>query len=105
MDIKLATLLCTTGIIALTTIVFGIIGMIAFYKAQAGQAKSFGLLFRRGNFLRLATVIMVIIAVIFLGLLDIIKENGIIGILSGIAGYVLGGMDQSRKPDADGNIE
>ena len=99
MDIKMTTIVCITGIVCLTTLMFGGIGIVAFYRSKSGQAKSFGLLFRRGNFLRLSTVMMVVIAVVFLGLQDIIKENGIVGILSGVAGYVLGGMDQDRKPD------
>jgi polyferredoxin len=97
MDLKLIIVCCVTGIVVLTTVMFGVMGWIAFYRSEKGQARSFGLMFKRGNFLRIATVIMVVLVVLFLGLMDIIKENGIIGILSGIAGYVLGGLEHHKE--------
>ena len=100
MDLKLVIICCVTGIVVLATAAFGIMGCIAFARSEKGQARSFGLMFKRGNFLRVATVIMVVLAVLFLGLMDTIKENGIIGILSGIAGYVLGGLERTRE-DSD----
>ncbi len=96
MDMKLIIICCVTGIVVLVTLIFGVMGCIAFARTEKGSAKSFGLMFQRGNFLRIATVIMVVLAVLFLGLVDILKENGIISILSGIAGYVLGGLDRNK---------
>lgn len=101
MDLKPIIIYCVTGIVILATLAFGIMGCIAFCRTEKGSAKSFGLMFQRGNFLRIATVIMVVLAVLFLGLMDIIKENGIIGILSGIAGYVLGGLERTKAESVD----
>jgi len=97
MDIKLIVILSLTSIIIVALLAFGIVGNSAFKKTEKGAAKSFGMLFQRGNFLKLATVILVIVAVIFLALLDILKENGVIAILSGVAGYVLGGLEKNSS--------
>src|SRR5215510_453393 len=81
-----------TTIISLVVIAFGVVGGIAFSKVQAGAGKSFGLLFQRGNFTRVITVFGVIVAVIFLALSDRLTE-GAVAVLSGVAGFVLGGLD------------
>jgi Ca2+/Na+ antiporter len=99
MDMKLIIIFCVTGIVVLVTLIFGVMGCIAFARTEKGSAKSFGLMFQRGNFLRIATVIMIVLSVLFLSLMDILKENGIISLFSGIAGYVLGGLDRNK----DGN--
>jgi hypothetical protein len=82
-----------SAVISLGLIVFGIVGGIAFSKVQVGAGKSFGLLFQRGNFLRIITVFAVILAVVFLALLNKLNE-GAIAVLSGVAGFVLGGLDK-----------
>jgi hypothetical protein len=74
---------------------FTIVGSIAFYRSSAGQAKSFGLLFQRGNFLRLGTVVLVVLAVILLALAGKLTE-GAAAVLSGVAGYVLGGLERQQ---------
>jgi len=75
---------------------FAVIGGIAFSKVTKGAGKSFGLLFQRGNFLRIATVMFVVLAVIFLSLLGGLNE-GAVAVLSGVAGYVLGGLERGQK--------
>jgi large-conductance mechanosensitive channel len=85
-----------TAVFSLGLIVFGIVGGIAFSKVKVGAGKSFGLLFQRGNFLRIITVFAVIQAVIFLALLGKLNE-GAIAVLSGVAGFVLGGLDKSKE--------
>ena len=75
---------------------FAIIGGIAFSKVTKGAGKSFGLLFQRGNFLRIATVMFVVLAVIFLALLNALNE-GAVSVLSGVAGYVLGGLERGQE--------
>jgi hypothetical protein len=79
---------------------FTIVGSIAFYRANQGQAKSFSLLFERGNFLRLATAVLIIVATIFLAAIGKLNAEGVASILSGVAGYVLGGMDRQAKEQA-----
>lgn len=90
----------TIIIVCLAIIVFGIVAVIAFWRTKSGAAKSFGLLFQRGNFLRIATVILVIVATIFLAALGKIPENGAIAILSGVAGYVLGGLERGGTEES-----
>ena len=97
MDAKLIIIISITAIILVGIIVFGIVGYMAFKKTDKGGAKSFSMLFHRGNFLKIATVIFVAVATIFLALVDIIKENGVIAILSGVAGYVLGGLERGSS--------
>jgi hypothetical protein len=76
---------------------FTVVGGIAFHRSGSGQAKSFGLLFQRGNFLRLGTVVLVVLAVLVLALMDKLTE-GAAAVLSGVAGYVLGGLERLHVP-------
>ncbi len=78
-------------------------GSVVFYRTTQRGGKSFGMMLERGNFLRIATVILVVLAVLMLALFDIIGENSIIGILSGVVGYVLGGLDRDQKNINDTN--
>lgn len=86
---------------------FAIVGGIAFSKAQTGAGKSFGLLFIRGNFLRMATVVFCVFAVVVLAFAG--KLTGGAGaVISGIAGFVLGGITkdgsaQSGSSNDDSN--
>jgi hypothetical protein len=66
---------------------------VAFRSPREGAPKSLGLLFQRAGMLRLLTVVMVIFATVILQLLNALTE-GSVAILSGIAGYVLGGLDK-----------
>jgi hypothetical protein len=84
-------------VFALAMVGFTIVGGLAFYRASAGQAKSFGLLFERSNFLRLATAVLIIFATVLLAALNKLSSEAVAAILSGVAGYVLGGMDRSVK--------
>lgn len=47
--------------------------------------------------LQMVTVILIVIAAAFLALIHVIDSNGVVGILSGIAGYVLGGLQKEPK--------
>lgn len=98
--IKLA-IYALSSIFVVGFLAFTIVGGIAFSKTTKGAAKSFGLLFQRGNFLRIATVMFVVLAVIFLSLLGGLNE-GAVSVLSGVAGYVLGGLDRQQQ-DSDKN--
>ncbi len=86
-------------VISLATISFTIVGGIAFFRAGQGQAKSFGLMFERGNFLRMATAVLIILATILLAALGKLTAEGVASILSGVAGYVLGGMDKQQSKE------
>lgn len=68
-----------------------IVGSIAFWRAGAGQAKTFSLLLQRSQALQMATVILIILGACALRIVELISSEAIVSILSGIAGYVLGG--------------
>ncbi|MBK7357174.1 hypothetical protein [Propionivibrio sp.] len=87
-------------VLALAIMSFTIVGGIAFFRAGQGQAKSFGLMFERGNFLRLAAAVLIILATILLAALGKLTAEGVASILSGVAGYVLGGMDKQQQNQA-----
>ncbi len=106
MELKETIIWSISAIILLSITVFGVMGSIAFSKTGKGAAKSFGLMFQRGNFLRIATVVLIVVAVIFLAVTGFIKENGIVAILSGVAGYVLGGLEKDKpKPESNSDEE
>ncbi|MFZ3384696.1 MAG: hypothetical protein WA144_12290 [Candidatus Methanoperedens sp.] len=83
--------------ISILTVGFCIVGGIAFYNTQQGTAKTFSLLIQRANALRLITVFSIVMVSALLALTGIIDGNGVIAILSGIVGYVLGGIQRSKE--------
>lgn len=90
------------GCISVLAAAFTIVGSIAFWKATRGQAKTFSLLFERAEAVRISAVVLIIFAVVLLGIIGKIDSSGIIAILSGVAGYVLGGLDKGPKTSAGG---
>lgn len=92
-------------VIVAALLAFAIVGGIAFSKVQVGAGKSFGLLFIRGNFLRISTVVFCVFAVVVLAFAGKLSE-GAVAVLSGIAGFVLGGVgkdssEQSANKNGD----
>lgn len=73
---------------------FAIVGGIAFSKVERGAGKSFGLMSSRGNFLRIATVVFCVFAVVVLAFAGKLSE-GAVAVLSGISGFVLGGVSKN----------
>lgn len=102
--LELSTLgLCAFAILALG---FTSLGIAAFLKTK-NSASSFSRLFERLQILKMATVMLVILATTYLAMFGIIDSTGTVGIFSGVAGYVLGGMEKkaaentsSEPPDA-----
>jgi len=86
-----------TVVIVVALVAFAVVGGIAFQKIERGAGKSFGLMFSRGNFLRISTVVFCIFAVVVLAIAGKLTE-GAIAILSGIAGFVLGGVSKDGVP-------
>ena len=76
-----------------------IMGSIAFYRAPADKnpAYTFSQLFERAKTLQMMTIILIVVAATFLALCNVINSNGVVGILSGIAGYVLGGIPRESR--------
>ena len=102
MDLKVLVVICTTIIICLGIITLGIVAFVAFKQTQKGSAASFGLMFQRASFLRISTVLMIVIAIIYLSTIGVfVEQSGVIGILSGIAGYVLGGLEKDTNKNKD----
>jgi small-conductance mechanosensitive channel len=80
------------GIIAVG---FTSMGIVAFLRTE-NPAGSFSKLFERLQILKMATVMLVIITTTYLSLFGVIDSTGAVGIFSGVAGYVLGGLE--KKP-------
>jgi len=89
--LELSTLgLWAFGILAIG---FTSLGIVAFLKTE-NSAGSFSKLFERLQNLKMATVMLVIIATTYLALFGVIDSTGAVGIFSGVAGYVLGGLEK-----------
>ncbi len=90
------TLLYIVGICAAARV-----GVTAWNKTQdpASLSKAIGFIMGTTNFLRVATVIIVIYAAIILGATGKL-EPGVSALLSGIAGYVLGGLSNKEATSA-----
>ena len=61
------------------------------------SGESMAIILERSEIPKLATIILIIIATTFLGLLELVEGESIVAILSGIAGYVLGGRTSAKK--------
>lgn len=75
-----------------------IVGSIAFWRAAKGQAKTFSMMFQRANVLQVLTAILVVLVACLLRMLNEITAEAVVGILSGVAGYVLGGSFKPSLP-------
>ena len=83
---------------------FTLVGAVAVWRAGQHGALAFFRMFERLQVLQLLTVMLVIASATVLAMLGIVDSNGITGILSGVAGYVLGGLSRpapaAAKPAA-----
>jgi len=88
-------------IVVVIVIPLTVIGCIAFNRAPVSNtqnpAYTFSKLFDRAKTLQMMTVILIIVSATFLALCHIIDSYGIVGILSGVAGFVLGGLQQKPR--------
>ena len=89
--------------ISLVAIVTGltIVASVAFYRTDRGTAKIFSSLVLRAGALQLVTVLAIVVGACFLTVIGKINSEGIVSILSGIAGYVLGGLSKTGQGQAD----
>ena len=83
----LAVVLCVAAVI-----------ITALRKIQTGHSSSLRQVFRDTHFLELTTVLVIIVSGSFLAWSGKLSE-GIVGLLSGVAGYVLGGLGDSKRQD------
>lgn len=91
--VVVAALICAT-----------ILGVSAFRKTEKGAGRTFSELFRRAGLLQLMTVVVIVISVLILTTLGK-ADQGAFTVLSGIAGYVLGGLPRSGSGVKDGKDE
>ena len=84
----------TAIMVGIVTVGFSVVGAIAVWHAGKQGGGAFFRMFERLQVLQLLTVMLVIAATTLLGLFGILDSNGITGILSGVAGYVLGGLNR-----------
>ena len=89
--------------LGITALSFTTTAIVAFRRAPQNMnpAYTFSLMFERAKALQMITVILIVVAVAFLALVRIIEPNGVVAILSGIAGYVLGGIRRGSKEDEE----
>ena len=89
-------------LVAILAAGFSVVGLVAVWRAGHRGEQAYFHMIERLQVLQLVTVMLVIASATVLALLGIIDANGIIGILSGVGGYVLGGLN--RAPATGGAI-
>src|ERR1700724_3608541 len=67
-------------------------GIVAMLKAPEAMIKVLFALINSGSIIRLATAVVIVLAVFGLRLMDKVSAEAAIATLSGIAGYLLGGQ-------------
>lgn len=98
----LSTLVLYLTIIIAVIVTGGtIVGSIAFWRTQQGAAKTFSLLLQRASALQMLAVILIILAACALRTLDLINSEAVVTLLSGIAGYVLGGSARTKQGEEE----
>lgn len=73
----------------------------AFDKTEKGAARSLSLMVQRAGVLQLMTVQTIVMTIITLRILDLLGAEATVTVLSGIAGYVLGGLNQRAATGGD----
>jgi hypothetical protein len=86
--------------IAVVVAALAVTGGIAFWRSE-NPAGLFSRMFERAQALKMVTVLLIVLSVLILTLVGVIKESGAVGVLSGIAGYVLGGLEKPGVSKAD----
>lgn len=83
-----------TWLIGIFVAGFSAVGVVAVWRAEKSGMVDYFRMFERVPTLQLLTVMVVIASATILALLGVLDSNGITGILSGVAGYVLGGLNK-----------
>ena len=92
-------------IVVSVTVAVTIVGGIAFWKSD-NSAGTFSKLFERAQALKMITVILIVVSVTMLAFFGTVDSSGAVGILGGIAGYVLGGLEKAAtEPSSDKQTE
>lgn len=85
-----------TVLVAILATGFTVVAIIAVWRLGKSGAGAYFRMFERLQVLQLLTVMLVIASATILALFGILNSNGITGILSGVAGYVLGGLNSAK---------
>ena len=93
--------LYATIVVVTITLCTTLVGGIAFWRTHSGAAKTFSLLLRRANALQMLAVILIIVAAVALRMTNGISAEAVVSLLSGIAGYVLGGIAKPKDQEED----
>ena len=88
----------STMLVGILAVGFTLVGVIAVWRTEKDGAWAFFRMFERMQILQLLTVMFVVASATVLALLGILNSNGVTGILSGVAGYVLGGLNHPTAP-------
>ena len=87
------TILYIIVIVSLTSVM-----ITALIRVEKGHSTQLRLIFQGTQFLKLATVLVIIISATYLAIADKL-DQGIVVILSGVAGFVLGGLRDKKPSD------
>ena len=85
-----------TIVVGILAIGFTLVGLVSVWRAEKQDATAFFRMFERLQVLQMTTVMLVIASATILAMLGLLSPHGITGILSGVAGYVLGGLGRDR---------
>jgi hypothetical protein len=85
-------------ILGIVIVVGGAIAIVGAIKAPELAAKVLLAIIHAGSAIRMATVLVIVAAIVGLRVLDKISAEAAIGALSGIAGYILGGARNPFHP-------
>jgi hypothetical protein len=78
---------------------FTLVGTVAVWRTSKDGAWAFFRMFERMQVLQMLTVMLVIASATVLAMRGVLNSNGVTGILSGVAGYVLGGLGKLSKAE------
>jgi mannose/fructose/N-acetylgalactosamine-specific phosphotransferase system component IIC len=87
------------AIVGILAIGFSIVGIVAIWRTSKDGASAFFRMFERMQILQMLTVMLVIASATLLALVGVLNSNGVTGILSGVAGYVLGGLSRPSQSE------
>jgi hypothetical protein len=93
--------LLTLGILYVL-VILGVVAVIvtALFRVKIGHSTTLRNIFRQTRFLELTTVLVIIISGTYLAWSDKLSD-GVVALLSGIAGYVLGGLANSTLKEEE----
>jgi hypothetical protein len=97
--IQLMTIMAVTMMVL--AICVTVVATIAFRKTDKDAASTLSVMIERGGALQLLTVVSIVMSVLVLRILDALGADATVSVLSGVAGYVLGGFATSQGGNRD----